>query len=112
MNFTFEEKGSQRALVRLDGRLDASSASDLKDSLKRAAETGTIYQVIDMADVNFIDSSGLSVLVAVYKTVREKGGSIVLVDVGPQVQVALELTRLDQVFPTYADVETGLEKVR
>ena len=111
MNFTFEDKGGQRALVRLEGRLDASSALELKDSLKRAAENGTIYQVIDMAAVNFIDSSGLSVLVAVYKTVRERGGSIVLVQVGPQVRVALELTRLDQVFPTYADAKTGLEKV-
>lgn len=111
MNFTFEDKGNQRALVTLDGRLDANSATELKSSLRQAAEQGTIYQVIDMSGVNFIDSSGLSVLVAVYKTVRDQGGSIVLVDVGPQVKVALELTRLDQVFPTYADAKTGLENV-
>ena len=111
MNFTFEDKGGHRALVTLDGRLDANSAVDLKSSLKQAAERGTIFQVIDMSRVNFIDSSGLSVLVAVYKIVRERGGSIVLIDVGPQVRVALELTRLDQVFPTYADAKTGLENV-
>jgi len=111
MEYSVQEKGSQGALITLDGRLDANSAPDLKASLKAAAQRGLIFLVVDLNKVSFIDSSGLSALVSIFKAVREQHGAMALVGVGSQVKVALELTRLDRVFPAYPDAETAFSKI-
>lgn len=108
LDYTIENLADGRAVFRLSGRLDASTASTLKDALKAAAAGDATFIVIDMADLGFIDSSGLSALVSGFKAVREKNGGLALASVGPQVKVALELTRLDQIIPVSADVTTAL----
>ncbi|MBM3286344.1 MAG: STAS domain-containing protein [Candidatus Eisenbacteria bacterium] len=53
---------------------------------------------VDLAGIEFMDSSGLSALVALLKRTRP-AGSLVLFGVGPAVREILRLTRLDGVFP-------------
>ncbi|MBS1253396.1 MAG: Anti-sigma-B factor antagonist [Anaerolineales bacterium] len=103
-----EELAGARAVVKLEGRLDANSADEAKTTLKNAAAAGETHLVVDMADVNFIDSSGLSALVSGFKAAREQGGTLALVNVGPQIEMALKLTRLNRVFAIYDDVESAL----
>jgi len=107
VDFSIEEYSDQRAVVRVSGRLDADSAGALKAALKDAAAAGLIHLVVDMQDVSFIDSSGLSALVSGFKAARERNGALALAGVGPQIQMALELTRLNRVFPVYSDVATA-----
>jgi len=108
LDYTIEKLPGGRAVFRLSGRLDANTATTLKDALKSAAADYATHLVIDLADLGFIDSSGLSTLVSGFKAVREKNGGLALTNVGPQVKVALELTRLDQIIPIYADIASAL----
>ena len=52
------------SVLKLSGRLDSISAPKLKDRVKACAGNGLIRLVIDMADIDFVDSSGLGSLVA------------------------------------------------
>ncbi len=108
MEIEVEDLAGMRAVVKLEGRLDANSADEAKAALKNAVAAGQTHFVVDMADVNFIDSSGLSALVSGFKAAREQGGSLALASVGPQIQMALELTRLNRVFTVFDDVESAL----
>jgi anti-sigma B factor antagonist len=108
LEFKVEEHPGQRAVVRLTGRLDANSSDALKTALKEVAATGLAHLVVDMQAVSFIDSSGLSALVSGYRAVREQDGALLLARVGPQIKVALELSRLYRVFPVYDDVASAL----
>ena len=108
LDYTVENLDNGRAVFRLSGRLDANTASTLKDALKAAAADYATHVVLDLANLGFMDSSGLSAVVSGFKAVREKNGGLALTNVGPQVKVALELTRLDQIIPIFADVPSAL----
>ncbi len=108
LDYTVEKVSSTRSIFRLAGRLDAATSTDLKDALKGAVSQGVIYLVIDMTRLEFIDSSGLTALVSGFKAVREKQGTLALTGVGDQVRVALQLTKLDQILPSYPDVSSAL----
>ena len=74
LDYTIEKLVDRRAVFRLSGRLDANTATPLKEALKSAAAEHTTHIVIDLAELGFIDSSGLSALVSGFKAVREKNG--------------------------------------
>jgi anti-anti-sigma factor len=70
-----------------------ASAGALADRLADCHPTDSI--VIDCAELRFIDSSGLRVLVYAEKQQAEAGGSLELVNVGDRVRRVLEITGLD-----------------
>jgi anti-sigma B factor antagonist len=86
------------AVFTLSGRLDAGHAAHLKDTLKQAIDSGTPNLVVDVAEVPFIDSAGLSALVFGLKAARRAGGDLTLRGVQPQMLTILSLTMLDRVF--------------
>ncbi|MCC6905416.1 MAG: STAS domain-containing protein [Anaerolineae bacterium] len=108
MEYTVISHGDQIAVIAPAGRLDAATASVLKDALKQAVANNQNRLVLDLARVNFIDSSGLSALVSGLRLVKENGGGIVLSNAGPQIRVAMELTRLTTVFHIYDNTEDAL----
>jgi anti-sigma B factor antagonist len=108
LDYSVERLSNERSIFRLAGRLDAATATTLKDALKGAAAEGAIYLVMDLTQLAFIDSSGLTALVSGFKAVRERHGSLTLVGVGEQVKVALQLTKLDQILPIFPDADSAL----
>ncbi len=104
MNIEVSEKADHQAVISVQGRLDASNAGDLKEKLKALVQKGFTRLVLDMAEVQYIDSSGLGALVSGLKTARTENGDLFLANIGPQTKVALALTRLDKVFRTSDNV--------
>jgi anti-anti-sigma factor len=95
----------------LDGRLDATTAPNLKARLASIHEEGHIWLVIDLTKVPFIDSSGLAALVSGLKAAQEAGGALKLVGLNEQTRTAFRVTLLDRVFEFYSDVETALDSL-
>ena len=98
-------------IVYLKGRLDATSSSDVKVTLKNLLENDQLKIIVDLQEVPFIDSSGLAALVSGLRMAREKGGNIVLSRVQSQAQTVFRLTMLDRVFailPTPEDAQQSL----
>jgi len=111
MDLQITEKllSEKRAVLSLNGRLNAVTAPDLKAQLKRLVEGGHIQLVVDLTDVPFIDSSGLAALVSAFKAAREAGGTIKLAGLSEQTRTIFTLTRLDRVFELYPDAEVALD---
>jgi anti-sigma B factor antagonist len=86
------------------GRLDAATAPELKTTLKRLVTEGHHRLVVDLTEVSFIDSSGLSALVSGLKATREAGGTLKLAGLNEQTRTAFRLTLLDRVFEIYPDL--------
>jgi anti-sigma B factor antagonist len=108
VEYQIEKRANHLAIIKILGRLDANTATSLKERLKSSVEDGLHRLVLDLTAVSLIDSSGLSALVAGFRAVREVNGLLVLAQVGQQAKVALELTHLDQIFPIYEDVDSAL----
>jgi anti-sigma B factor antagonist len=98
---------SDQCVLTLRGRLNAASAPELKHRLRDLAASGRTRIVLDMAAVDFIDSSGLSAMIAGLKATREVGGYLRLAGLKDQAATVLKLTMLDRVFELHPDVESA-----
>jgi anti-sigma B factor antagonist len=87
-----------RAVVSLEGELDLSSAPELRELLVALAEKDGTDIVLDLTDLVFVDSTGLSVLVMALNRSRGAGGSITLRNPSASVMRILEITGLVSVF--------------
>lgn len=65
-------------VVSLDGRLDASTASETRDRLHQAVEVGTGKLVVDLSEVDLVDATGLGVLAGTHRLATRAGRTMVL----------------------------------
>jgi anti-sigma B factor antagonist len=85
--------------IELQGEIDVDVSEALRERVLQAVRDAAGRPVvIDMTDVTFIDSSGLSALLAGLRLARGHGGAIRLVNVGPQIRRIFDVTGLDQQF--------------
>ena len=90
------------AVVQVRGELDLSTAPRLEEQLVSLADAGVLDVTVDLADLDFIDSSGLQALVAGLKRLRARGGDLGLRSPRPSTLKVLEITGLTRVFRTEA----------
>lgn len=104
-----EQHDSAVSVVHLGGRLDITSAAEAKRLFAETVEGGISRLVVDLADITFIDSSGLSALVSGLRTSRQAGGDLRIAAAGDQPTAVLALTTLDKVFRLYPTVGEALD---
>lgn len=92
------QRDDARAVVHVHGELDLSTAPDLRDRLAELIAEGVLDVTVDMAALDFIDSSGLNVLVSALKRLRGAGGELVLRSPQPTAVSVFEITGLNTVF--------------
>lgn len=84
--------------IQLLGELDMSTAPQLREELARLASDGATQVTVDLSELQFVDSTGLSVLIGGLKRLREQGGDMALRSPTPGTRRVLEITGLTQVF--------------
>ena len=90
------------ALVPLAGDLSVRTAPSLKRTLDNLIQNGACRIVLNMADVPYVDSSGMGVILATVRRMRRAGGLLSLVNVSPEVLRSLRIARLVDVMPVSA----------
>ncbi len=108
MNLSSE---SQVVLFKPVERIDLQSGIALNEKMSQIASDVNQLWVIDLAEVNFMDSSGLVPLVNGLKTARQNGCRLVLCNVKTPVRLVLELTQLDSVFEIFDSYEQAVDVV-
>jgi anti-anti-sigma factor len=94
--FESEERGAV-AFVTLSGELDLLSIGDLEPELERlAGEPGIDVVALDLRELDFLDSSGLRLVVMAERRLREVGRGLVLVRGTQPVQRVFEITRMTE----------------
>ncbi len=102
----------QIPIVRLKGEIDLHTCGAFRDTLRDLIENKSFYIVVDLAEVPYLDSAALGVLVDAVRRVREHDGSISLVSTTPFVRRAFEITRLVKIFHLYEDTDAALTDIR
>ncbi|MBY6032311.1 STAS domain-containing protein [Marinobacter daepoensis] len=88
------------------------NADVIRGQLMSEIEQGAIRWVIDLRLTQYMDSSGLAILIAAWKKVENLGGAMVLAEPTPTVKALLELTRLHELFEIYEDIDAAAEYVK
>ena len=97
--FAVELSGPPEApVVAVVGELDAATAPRLREVLLEVVDAGGVELVVDFTRLDFIDSTGLGVLVATLKRIRPAGGRLVVRGAQPKILKILELTGLTTLF--------------
>ena len=84
--------------VHLHGELDMSTATELRERLLGLASEGPTQVTVDLSQLSFVDSTGLSVLITGLKRLRQQGGDMALRSPTPATRRVLEITGLNEVF--------------
>ncbi|MGH8936189.1 MAG: STAS domain-containing protein [Acidimicrobiia bacterium] len=92
------------SVLEVGGEIDLATAAQLREAVLDLIQNGSRQVVVDLRGVEFMDSTGLGVLVGALKRLREQEGDLVLVCTEGPVLKILTLTGLDRVFPIHRDV--------
>ncbi|MGC5773374.1 anti-sigma F factor antagonist [Paenibacillus pabuli] len=96
-------------IVRLSGELDHHTADMVRMQMDEAIQRRQCeHLVLSLKDLQFMDSSGLGVILGRYKLIKNKGGKMVVCDVNPPVYRLLEMSGLFKIMPIYENEGTAL----
>jgi anti-sigma B factor antagonist len=93
-----------KTVIAVGGEIDVYTAPKLREQIVQLVEEHRYHLVVDMEDVEFLDSTGLGVLVGGLKRVRAHDGSLHLVCTQERILKIFRITGLTKVFPIHASV--------
>ena len=108
MDLSLDSRESgQRMVVDVGGEIDVYTAPKLRERLVGLVNDGHHDLIVNLEGVDFLDSTGLGVLVGALKRVRAHEGTLVLVCTQERLLKIFRITGLAKVFPIYDSVEAA-----
>lgn len=107
MEITQEKQGNIN-IVKVKGRLDASTSGQLEETLGEFANEDRVRILVDCETLEYISSAGLRVLLAAAKELKKKNGKICLTSLNPNVKQVFEISGFTSIFPIYETTEAAL----
>jgi anti-sigma B factor antagonist len=102
-----EQKGI--TIVELSGNvMGGPDATALNEQVHKLLDAGVRKVVIDLRDVQFVNSSGLGMLIGSLTTMRNAGGNLKLACASKKVQALIEVTKLHSVFELHSSVSAAI----
>jgi len=101
---------NEAIVVDVSGEVDMMSSPDLRRVLTEALRAKPRVLVVNLANVAYMDSSGIATLVECLQGTRVYGGKLRLVEMRREILDVFELARLDRVFEILATEEDALRK--
>src|SRR3970040_2248185 len=98
MHFETKKNGTSVTLKLKEKKLDSTVSPELKGEFLILCKPKLETLVVDLADVDFCDSSGLSALLIADRKMKEHGGKVKLIHVHKKVASLLKISMLDRVF--------------
>lgn len=110
MNISIDVKDTDSVLaVKVNGEIDAYTAPQLREKLFPLSEKEGVKMVVDLSEVNYMDSTGLGVFVGVFKNVRAHNGEFKIVGLSERLQRLFEITGLADIIDINSQIEGGVQ---
>lgn len=98
MKHSRTDTGNETVLA-IEGTLDAVTAPELRSVVDDLVNEGRKEVTLELAQLRLIDSSGVGVIVSLFKRIRANGGQVRITGLRDQPRAIFRLLRLDRVFP-------------
>ncbi|HET6399879.1 MAG TPA: STAS domain-containing protein [Candidatus Kapabacteria bacterium] len=108
MHFTTDQRKSKTIFRLKEERLDSRNAGQLKAEFLILAQPGTNAIIVDLSEVQHVDSAGLSALLLGQRQMRLNGGELRLAGLNESVRTLLDITQLNRMFPIFATVQEAM----
>jgi anti-sigma B factor antagonist len=103
-----DESRSPYVIVAVQGEVDIATAPKLREKLVELASQGAQKVVVDLDGVEFLDSTGLGVLIGGMKRLRGLDGDLTLVCTQPRILKVFEITGLNRAFTIHDSVDAAV----
>lgn len=103
------EEIEQRILLRLDGRLDASSIQILERKIDKLIEERHTQLLLDFTRVDYLSSAGLRILLAATKKLKAKKGTLVLFSLQEEVSEVIKMAGFDRILQICTNEKEALQ---
>lgn len=112
LTVVISDRDEATKLVTVVGKLDTTTSPQFDDDVAPALTSGASIAVLDLADLSYISSAGLRSVFKARKMMESKGGSLLLVNVQPQVQKVFEIVKampVQTVFRSVTELDQYLD---
>jgi len=99
-------------VLRVGGDLDVVGAPDLRQAVVAAVASGSRLLVLDLSELDFVDSFGIGAVVGVLKRLRQRGGDLALVCPSPRIRRVFEICDLDRILALHDSIDGVAEAER
>ena len=108
MDIQVESRGDRR-IVRIKGKITFEHCPALQSELDPVIEEGVREVVIDFKEVPFMDSSGIGEILRLFKLMRERSGSLILINPNQKLRNLFTMYRFQNFMKILEEVEAGKE---
>ncbi|QGY39298.1 anti-sigma factor antagonist [Pseudodesulfovibrio cashew] len=104
-----ETKENGVSVLTVDGNLDAEGTQVLEEKVLALLEGGETKLLFDFSGLDYINSSGLRVLVLAYQRLKKASGAVGICGIKDYIQEVFEVSGYDKIFPLYGDRTAALD---
>ena len=108
LTLTERDAGTAHVLA-VAGKIDARTMGDFEGGIRAVMDAGHRNIVIDFADVPFISSAGLGILMSVIEEIHEGGGDLMMARVQPEVYRIFDMLEFTTLFRFFDTVEEAVD---
>ncbi len=106
MQISFSNGGTSTLIAKVSGELDHHLAGKIRDEADARIVKGSIRKLIfDFTDLNFMDSSGIGLVIGRYKLVKSRGGKVNIISCNPCVNKILHMSGIMRIIDVYPDIK-------
>jgi anti-sigma B factor antagonist len=96
------------AILSMKGRLTVGDATELREKVNEELAAGKVRIILDLAGVDYIDSTGLGSMVICFTSIKKAGGALKLANLNKRNIELLVLTKLHTIFEVFADEQEAV----
>ena len=98
-------------VLRITGRVDASTAPEFEAVLNRHVQAGVAHIVLEMDATDYISSAAVRALISAQKALKPKGGSVILAQPSARAREVIQMAGLEALLPIYDDTVSAIGSV-
>jgi anti-anti-sigma factor len=102
------EENEDKKIVRVDGRLDASSSPHLEHKILSLFSDGCKHLLIDFSKIDYLSSAGMRLLLSITKKLHAKGGMLALCAISDEVMEIIKMAGFERVLNVYLTEQEAL----
>lgn len=111
MKYTIDKQDNYSVVRLHEEKMDSGIAPNLKSELITLHAEGIRNIILDLAEVKYTDSSGLSAMLVGNRVMQEDGGSFILCNLSDHTSKLIKISQLDSVLAIVASVDDAIDKV-
>ncbi len=102
----------QNLVVKLIGELDHHFAEEIREKIDREIDQNEIKNIVfDLSEINFMDSSGIGVVIGRYKKVQRKGGQVAVINMNSRIEHIFKMSGLFNIVQKFRNKKQAFERL-